>query len=300
MARIRLVARSDSPTRSSTRRTSAWRAAAGPLLEQRDVVDERGGGKPAREADLLRQVAEPAPDVGALRRYLRLAAKHAYLAPGGRQRGGQQPDQRRLAGAVGAEQPDHAGLQVQVYAGEGHRGPVRPPDAAHAYRSGGHRCLQSRSWRRWRRRIRKISPGSRSRATPSAVQASIQAVIASRASRNAPKRPGMTMTNTRTAQCQRRPAGPAPPATGPDHRDAGQDQPDAGGDRGDSVRRIQRAGLWSVDEHAVTRSAQISHPVSSSSPNAPKAAPVTHDAPRAARTRPVPSRPASSMRWLAA
>ena len=84
----------------------------GPLLEQRDVVDERGGGKPAREADLLWQVAEPAPDAGALGRYLRVAAQHAYLALGGRQRGGQQPDQRRLAGAVGAEQPDHAGFQV--------------------------------------------------------------------------------------------------------------------------------------------------------------------------------------------
>ena len=128
----------------------------GPLLEQCDVVDERERSEAAREADLLRQVAQPATDVGAFGRHLRVPAQHAHLSLAGRQRGGQQPQQGGLAGAVRAEQPDHAGLQVQVDVGEGPGGPERAPDATQADRSGHRRYLQGRSWRRWRRRTRKI------------------------------------------------------------------------------------------------------------------------------------------------
>jgi hypothetical protein len=87
------------------------RGRLGLLLEQRDVVHEREGGKAAREAGLLRLVAEPAADAGAVGRHARVQAPHAHPSPAGRQRGGQQPQQRGLAGAVGAEQPGHAGFQ---------------------------------------------------------------------------------------------------------------------------------------------------------------------------------------------
>ena len=93
------------------------RGRLGPFLEQRDVVHEREGGEATREADLLRQVAELAADAGALGGHLRVQAQHAHLSVAGRQRGGQQAQQRGLAGAVGAEQPGHAGFQVQVDAG---------------------------------------------------------------------------------------------------------------------------------------------------------------------------------------
>ena len=86
---------------------------------------------------------------------LRVPAQHAYLSLAERQCGGQQPQQGGLARAVGAEQPDHAGFQVQVDVGQCPGGAERAPGATQADRSG-HRYLQGRSWRRWRRRTRKI------------------------------------------------------------------------------------------------------------------------------------------------
>jgi len=80
----------------------------GPLLEERDVVDERERGEAARESDLLREVAQPAADLGALRQHLDVPAQDAHLSPAGRQCGGQQPQQGGLACPVRAEQPDHA------------------------------------------------------------------------------------------------------------------------------------------------------------------------------------------------
>ena len=63
---IRFVVTSPSPTRSSTRRTSAARrTAVGPLLEHGHVVDEREGGETAGEAELLWLVPQPAPHVRA-------------------------------------------------------------------------------------------------------------------------------------------------------------------------------------------------------------------------------------------
>src|SRR6185312_8815759 len=129
----------------------------GLLLEQRDVVHEGKGGEAAREADLLRLVAELAADAGAFGRHLRVQAQHAHLPLAGRQRGSQQAQQRGLAGAVGAEQPGHARPQVQVDAGQRPGGAERAPDVTQADRSGRHRYLHGRSWRSWRRRRRKIT-----------------------------------------------------------------------------------------------------------------------------------------------
>ena len=89
--------------------------------------------------------------------HLRVQAQHAHLSPGGRQRGGQQPQQRGLAGAVGAEQPGHAGFQVQVDAGQRPGRAERAPDVAQADRSGHHHYLHGRSWRSRRRRRTKIA-----------------------------------------------------------------------------------------------------------------------------------------------
>jgi hypothetical protein len=125
----------------------------GPLLEQRDVIHEREGGEATREADLLRLVAELAADAGAFGRHLRVQAQHAHLSLAGRQRGGQQAQQRGLAGAVGAEQPGHAGFQVQVDAGQRPGGTERAPDPAQADRSRHHRYLHGRTWRRRTRKV---------------------------------------------------------------------------------------------------------------------------------------------------
>jgi hypothetical protein len=66
--------------------SSAW--ASETRLEQRDVVHERERGEAAREADLLRLVAELVADAGAFGRHLRVQAQHAHLSLAGRQRGG--------------------------------------------------------------------------------------------------------------------------------------------------------------------------------------------------------------------
>src|SRR6266542_1061194 len=129
----------------------------GPLLEQCDVVDKPERGEAARETDLLRQVAQPAADLGTIGRYLRVPAQHAHLSLAGRQRGGQHAQQGGLAGAVRAKQPDHAGLQVQVDVGQRPGGPEGAPDATQTDRSGHRRYLQGRSWCRWRRRTRKVA-----------------------------------------------------------------------------------------------------------------------------------------------
>src|SRR5205814_5811947 len=140
----------------------------GPLLEQRDVVHEREGGEATREADLLRQVAELTSDVRAFGWHLRVQAQHAELSLAGRQRGGQQAEQRGLAGAVGTEQPDHAGFQVQVDAGQRAGGTERAPDVAQADRSGRDRYLRGRSWCSRRRRTRKTENEAAARARKAA------------------------------------------------------------------------------------------------------------------------------------
>src|SRR4029077_8634478 len=75
----------------------------------------------------------------------------------GRRRGGRQPQQRGLAGAVGAEQPGHAGPQVQVDAGQRPGRAERAPDVTQADRNGHHRSPHGRSWASRRRRTRKIT-----------------------------------------------------------------------------------------------------------------------------------------------
>ena len=76
------------------------------------------------EAGLLRQVAEPAADVRALRAEGRVAAEDPHRALVRAEHGGQHPQQRRLAGAVRAEQPDDALVEVEVDAGERGGAPV--------------------------------------------------------------------------------------------------------------------------------------------------------------------------------
>src|SRR5262249_47867223 len=133
------------------------RGRLGPLLEQRDVVHEREGGEAAREADLLRLVAELAADAGAFGRHLRVQAQHAHLSLGGGERGGQQAQQRGLAGAVGAEQSGHAGLQVQADVGQRSGGAEGAPGLMQADQSFHHSYLHGRSWRNWLPRSRKIT-----------------------------------------------------------------------------------------------------------------------------------------------
>ena len=129
----------------------------GPLLEQRDVIHERERGEAPREPGLLRLVAQLAADAGAPGRDRRVQAQHPDLSLGGRQRGGQQPQQRGLARAVGAEQPGHPGPQVQVDAGQRPGRAERAPHPAQADRSGHHHYLHGRSWRSRPRRTRKTT-----------------------------------------------------------------------------------------------------------------------------------------------
>src|SRR4029077_18050101 len=107
--------------------------------------------------DLLRLVAEPAADACAFGRHLRVQAQYAQLSLAGRQRGGQQPQQRGLAGPVRAEQSGRAGFQVQADAGQRPGGTERAPDVMQADRSGHYRYPHGRSWLSWRRRARKIT-----------------------------------------------------------------------------------------------------------------------------------------------
>ena len=86
-----------------------------PLLEDGDVVEEPEGRHPAREHDLLREVAQTSPGGDAVcHRSGDVVPRHVDPARGRRDGGGEQPQHGRLAGAVGPEEPDDAGGQDQV------------------------------------------------------------------------------------------------------------------------------------------------------------------------------------------
>ena len=61
-----------------------------PLLEHGHVVDEPVGSEAARVAELLRQVAQPPANLGALRRRGRVAAQDPHLALVGTEHGGER------------------------------------------------------------------------------------------------------------------------------------------------------------------------------------------------------------------
>ena len=136
---IRTEARSASPTASSTRRTSWDRAlAVVPLLEDGDVLDEPEGGHVRGVAELLRQVAELATHRGHLGlRAVRVAPEQPHLAAVRSDRGGDDAQQRRLAGAVGTEQTGDASVEGEVDVGEGAGAAVRA-----CRRRSARRCSQ--------------------------------------------------------------------------------------------------------------------------------------------------------------
>ena len=116
------------------------RPALGVLLEDRDVVDELERREARVEAGLLRHVAEPAPDLRALARVARVAAEQAHVARVGREHGGEDAHQRRLARAVGAEQ---AGDAARRAGGRRRAAPASSPSRlVTPVASRGHRALQ--------------------------------------------------------------------------------------------------------------------------------------------------------------
>ncbi len=107
---------------------------SGHLLEPREVLDVLRDGEPRVEADVLRQVPQPAPhrpqppwvgDVGA-----------EQLQGSGRrpEHRRQRPHQRGLAGPVRAEQAVHTAAQIQVEAVD--RDPAARPDGEAARGDG--------------------------------------------------------------------------------------------------------------------------------------------------------------------
>jgi hypothetical protein len=99
------------------------------LLEDGDVVDHLEGREPAVEPWRLGEVAEPAAHLGACRRVGRVEAQQGQGAAVGSEHGGQDPQQRRLAGAVGAEHPHDASPEGQVDLVHGGLGAERLGDA---------------------------------------------------------------------------------------------------------------------------------------------------------------------------
>ena len=93
-------------------------APIGELLEDRHVVDELEHREAAVEAGLLRKVAEPAADLQAVVGGLWVATEKLEPASVRRQHGGQDPQQRGLAGTVGAEQPGYPHPRGEVDAVE--------------------------------------------------------------------------------------------------------------------------------------------------------------------------------------
>jgi hypothetical protein len=84
------------------------------LLEQREILDELEDGEVRVVPEGLRQVAQPPADLPASRGHRRVEAEQAYLTRRRGHRGRQDPQQRGLPGAVGAEQAEHSGAHPQV------------------------------------------------------------------------------------------------------------------------------------------------------------------------------------------
>ena len=93
----------------------------GQLLQDGDVVDDVEGGEPGVEGGVLREVAEPTPDGGALVAAGGIEAEELDLPGRGAEHGRQHPQQGGLAGPVGTEEPDDAALvDAQVEVSDGH------------------------------------------------------------------------------------------------------------------------------------------------------------------------------------
>jgi hypothetical protein len=89
------------------------------LLEDGQVVDELEHAEPRVEAEVLGQVAEPAPDLDSVAWAGGPPAVDPDLAGAGGQQGGQDADEGGLAGSVGPQQPGDARRQLQVEVGQG-------------------------------------------------------------------------------------------------------------------------------------------------------------------------------------
>jgi hypothetical protein len=87
-------------------------AADGDALQDREVLEDGLGGEVGVEAELLREVAELAAELGLLFEHVDVA--EADAAAVGVLQGGDRAHERRLAGAVGAEQAEHAGGDREV------------------------------------------------------------------------------------------------------------------------------------------------------------------------------------------
>ena len=110
-----------------------------PLLEDRDVLDEPEGGHVRGVAELLRQVAELAAHLRHVRvGAVRVASEQPYLAAVGGDRGGDDAQQRGLAGSVGTEQPGDATVESEVDVGEGAGAAVPLADAGQLDGAGAH------------------------------------------------------------------------------------------------------------------------------------------------------------------
>ncbi len=80
----------------------------GDLLEHGDVIDEVVGAEVAVQTRLLREVPEPPTDRQPLGGDGRVETKDSDRAAVLGQHRGEHPQQRALAGAIRAEQADHA------------------------------------------------------------------------------------------------------------------------------------------------------------------------------------------------
>ena len=163
--------------------------AVGPLLEGGHVVDERERREPAGEAVLLGQVAQPAADGGPAVRIGRVEPQEPDLPGAGGEHGRQDPEQRRLAGSVGTQQPGHPGPEDEVdvlqggcaaepsrHAGECDRGHALPP-----------------RWLRW-------LPRRRTTASETTARTAYTGIPASSTARDGAAKPGPATTATTAAQ----------------------------------------------------------------------------------------------------
>ena len=105
-------------TRSTAAATARGTRAGRHLLQQREVLDELRHREARVVAEVLRQVPEPAPDLAPRAVGARVPAEQPQPAGGRRDHGGHHAQQRGLARAVRAEQPEHPGT--------GLAGPPRP------------------------------------------------------------------------------------------------------------------------------------------------------------------------------
>jgi hypothetical protein len=115
-----------------------------PLLEHGDVLEESEHRHAGGELDLLRQEAEPAPDLGPLGERAVGTVPEDRHRPGVRDGSGrEQPEERGLAGSIRSEQCGDAPVQGERDVIERDRGPVAARDV---FEANGAHGLPSGSW----------------------------------------------------------------------------------------------------------------------------------------------------------